>query len=98
MGGCRIHNDLVRQFSGGGYLRMGYRATGQMIGRETVRDEAIAAKKKVIADKRRETYWKPENVAKRRAAKAERKRLRAEQAKKNLADAFRIVGEMFRGG
>lgn len=41
-------------------------------------------------------YWRPENIAKRRMAKAERKRLKAEAAIKNMVEAFKIVGGMMR--
>jgi len=58
--------------------------------------ESIAARKKAIQDKRHATYWKPENVAKRKAAKIERKRLRAEQARQQFEQAFKMVAEMFR--
>lgn len=64
--------------------------------RENKAQEAITAKNKAIADKRRATYRKPENVAKRKAAKAERKWIAAEQARDRLAQAFKIVNDMFR--
>ena len=44
----------------------------------------------------RRRYWRPENITKRREARAERKRVKAEQAIKNLAEAMRIVGGMMR--
>jgi len=65
--------------------------------KEATIQESIATKKKAIQDKRHATYWKPENVEKRRVAKAERKRLQAEQAMQRLEQAFKIVGDMFRG-
>lgn len=64
--------------------------------KEHDRQEALTAKKKAIADKRRATYWKPENVAKRKNAKAERKRVQAEQTRQRMIDAIKIVGSWLR--
>lgn len=65
--------------------------------RENKIQDAITAKKKAIQDKRHATYWNPKNVVKRRVAKAERERLKAEQSRDRIAQAFKIVGDMFRG-
>lgn len=51
------------------------------------RQEAINAKRKA-------TYWKPENVEKRRLAKAKRNAERVERNRKMLAETFRIVNSM----
>lgn len=44
----------------------------------------------------RARYWKPENVAKRRKARTEKKQRQAREAQDRLKAAFRIVGEMMR--
>ena len=46
--------------------------------------------------KKRELYWRPENVAKRLAAKEERKRVEAEEAVQRLRDAGAIVRDWLR--
>lgn len=46
--------------------------------------------------KAREFYWRPENVAKRRAEKEERKRAEAEAAAKRLREAVVIVRDWLR--
>jgi hypothetical protein len=65
--------------------------------REYALEKVAAAKKKAIADKRHATYWKPENVTKRRLAKIERKRAAAEQRLESMKTAMRIVANMFKG-
>ena len=76
-------------------------------GNETVRSleysrmekeqEKEAAEKEDRRRKRRANYLKPENVEKRRIAREERKRLKAEQKQKLWEATARIVGSMFRG-
>lgn len=61
------------------------------------REEKIKEEKEKKSKARKETYWKPENIAKRRVLKAERKRLKAEQARQRMADSVRFVVDMFRG-
>ena len=64
---------------------------------EKKKQDAIKAKKDAANAKARANYWKPENIEKRRLAKEKRKEERREQARKDLEEAKRIVGEMFRG-
>ena len=57
------------------------------------------AKQKIKEDRNklaRERYWRPKNIEKRRLARAERKRLKAERMQKMLADTFKIVNSMFK--
>lgn len=65
--------------------------------REHAKEEAAKKAREERSRKARDNYRKPENVAKRAAARAERKRLAAELRRKHMAEAIRIVGEMFRG-
>lgn len=65
------------------------------------RQQEEIEKKKAIQAKRIATrkanYYKPENIAKRKAAKIERDRQKIELRRKQMQEAFRIVNEMFRG-
>jgi hypothetical protein len=65
------------------------------------REDKIKQEKKAKKDaanaKARATYWKPENVDKREAAKKKRKKEQAELRQKQLQETFRIVGDMLRG-
>ena len=63
---------------------------------EELRDK-VEAEKKIKRDKRRANYWKPENVAKRKEIKRLKNIARVEANRKMLAEAFKIVGEMFGG-
>lgn len=65
--------------------------------REWKEEEAVKAAKAVKAKARRARYWLPENVAKRAAAKAERKRLAAIAKRERMEKAVKFVGDMFRG-
>jgi len=67
------------------------------IDREERQQAAIKAEKEKKSAARKARYYLPENVAKRKAAKIERKRLRAEEEKERLKSAVKIVSEMFRG-
>lgn len=51
-------------------------------------------KRETTNAKRKETYWKPENIEKRRTAKAKRNAKRVERNRKLLAETFRIVNSM----
>ena len=66
---------------------------------EAYREEDLQAESKAKKDARnkaaRERYWRPENVAKRKAAREERKRLKREQAIRNFQETMRIVSEVF---
>ena len=68
---------------------------------EAAKEQEIAekakAKKKAAADKRRATYWKPENIEKRRLAKLKHKQERAERNRQMLEAAAKAVADMFRG-
>lgn len=64
--------------------------------REHAKEEAEKKIKEARSKKARANYYKPENVAKRSARSAERKRIRRELREKQLAESVRIVGEMFR--
>lgn len=64
---------------------------------EEKHEAAIAAKKKAIADKRLTTRMKPENIAKRIAAKTERKKLRVEQARIRMEQTVKLMAEIFKG-
>jgi len=68
---------------------------------EWLRENDIKEAKKAIQAKRIATrkanWWKPENVEKRAAAKAERKKKQAELRRKQMEETLRIVGEVFGG-
>ena len=61
--------------------------------REDEKKQAERAKKDAANAKARAIYWKPENVEKRRLAKIERKKQKAEQARRMLAETFRLVND-----
>ena len=61
---------------------------------EYEREEARKAKKEKRRKQQRANYHLPANVEKRRVAKAERNRLRAEQNIRMLKETFKIVGSM----
>ena len=61
------------------------------------REEAVRIKKEKRKKISRENYWKPENIEKRRKAKEERRRLRAELKKKQIEQTIKMVNSMFRG-
>ena len=63
---------------------------------EEKRQEKLRAEKENKAKLRRANYYKPENIEKRRIRKIENKRLKAELRIKQLGEAMRFVGEMFR--
>lgn len=62
---------------------------------EVYREEELEAEKRAKREARnkaaRKRYWLPENVEKRRLAKVEKKRREAEQARKVLAETFRVM-------
>jgi len=58
--------------------------------------ESVKKEKERKAKIRRNNYWKPENIEKRRLAKIERKRKKAEQMEKMFSDTVRIVNNWFR--
>lgn len=60
-------------------------------------DEKIRIKKKKAAARRKEIYWKPENVEKRRLKKEARLLARREAYKKRMVETYKIIGSMFRG-
>ena len=64
--------------------------------REYEQEEKTRLEKERRSAARKATYWKPENIAKRRERKAERKRLKAQQARERMAQAMKIVSDMFR--
>ncbi|WP_299078962.1 hypothetical protein [uncultured Paraglaciecola sp.] len=64
--------------------------------REYEADEKQKEKREAINLKRRETYWKPENIQKRRLAKIQRNKERFERNRKIIEETFNIVNSMFR--
>ena len=64
--------------------------------REWKREEEEKAKREARNAKARANYWKPENVEKRRLARENRKREKAELAKKQLEETMKIVSSLFR--
>ena len=65
--------------------------------REWKEDEEIKATKARKAKARYDKYRLPENVAKRKAAKAERKRLAAIADRERWDKTSKLIGDMFRG-
>ena len=65
--------------------------------REYKKNEALETKRAASKKKRRETYFKPENVEKRRVRKIERKRLKAERELEIMEQTVSTVSSMFRG-
>ena len=70
-------------------------------GEDQMREEKFEAEIKTKKEKRAATrkanYWKPENVAKRKAKKAALLLARKEAEKARIEKAIKIVGSMFRG-
>ena len=66
------------------------------ISSEWKREEAEKLKRDLINSKRKATYWKPENIEKRRVAKIKRNRERVDQNRKMLEEAFKIFNSMIR--
>ena len=60
------------------------------------REEKIKKEKERKSKIRRDVYWKPENIEKRRLAKIERKRLAREQAIKRMAEIITFINPFFR--
>ena len=65
--------------------------------REWARQEQENKKKAEASAKREANYWKPENVAKRRAAKVKKKEEQRERDRQMFAAAAKWIGEAFRG-
>ena len=61
---------------------------------EEEREKAIQAKRVAT---RKANWYKPENVAKREAVKAERKKKEAELRRKQIEETRKLVGEIFGG-
>jgi len=74
----------------------GERRAAEAADRESDRRAADRARKDARNAKARARYWRPENIRKRRADRAERKRLRSEANLKNFVESLRIVGEIMR--
>jgi len=64
---------------------------------EWARQEAVDKKKAKVAARRKATYWKPENVEKRRLAKAKRKAEKIERDREMMKAAVQFIGSAFRG-
>lgn len=62
---------------------------------EYEREKKAREKKEKRNAIRKANYWKPENVEKRRMAKAKKKWEKAERFKKMLEETFKIVNSMF---
>lgn len=65
--------------------------------REWKIEAEIKTKKEIRAAARRANYWKPENVAKRKAKRDALLLARKEAEKARIEKAIKIVGSMFRG-
>lgn len=65
--------------------------------REWARQEQENKKKVEASATRKANYWKPENVAKRKAAKAKKREEKIERNKKMVEDAAKWIAESFRG-
>ncbi len=65
------------------------------------REEEVKEKEQAIKDKRAATrkanYWKPENIEKRRLKKIEQQKMKRELSEKQVANAAKIIAQMFRG-
>lgn len=60
--------------------------------------QAVVDKKKAEASlKLKANYWKPENIEKRRAAKAKRKADKVERDRAMIKEAAKFISEAFRG-
>lgn len=65
--------------------------------KERARQETVDKKKAEAALKRHANYWKPENVEKRRVAKAKRKADKIEHDQEMMKVAVKFIGTAFRG-
>jgi len=65
--------------------------------REWKKEEAVKVKKEARKKARHIAYWKPEAVTKRRIAKEKRRIEKIELHKKQMENAAKVIGEMFRG-
>lgn len=66
-------------------------------GREWTRQEEENKKKAEASVKRKANYWKPENVAKRKAARAKKREEKIERNRQMVIEAAKWIGEAFRG-
>jgi hypothetical protein len=65
--------------------------------REREAEEKILKEKEKKAAVRKANYWKHENIEKRRLRKIEQQRLRRELYEKQMANAAKVIAQMFRG-
>lgn len=79
--GCGDSNDIDRQ---------------EEVDKEYDLEQEKKLRRELINSKRKATYWKPENVEKRRVAKIKKNKERAERNRKMIEETFKIVGSMFR--